>query len=53
MTIYIRVPPSLKTAIEYAAASSGQSINTWMMRAAEAQLKKDQEYGITDSNHIQ
>jgi len=38
--IYIRVPPSLKAAVEQAANEAGQSLNTWMMRAAEDQLKK-------------
>jgi len=43
MIIYVRVPPMLKTAVERAAEASGQSVNTWMMRAAEAQLYKSKE----------
>ena len=40
MTIYVRLPPTLKAAIEHAAAQAGQSVNTWMMRAAEEKLRE-------------
>ncbi|HZY77575.1 MAG TPA: hypothetical protein VFE40_14750, partial [Jatrophihabitantaceae bacterium] len=33
-----RLPESLKTDVEQAAAAAGVSVNTWLVRAAEAAL---------------
>src|SRR5215469_14823532 len=35
MTIYFRLPPSLKVRIEASAREAGLSINAWMLRCAE------------------
>jgi hypothetical protein len=38
-TVYMRVPATLKDALEKAAKSDGVSVNAWMMRCAGSCLK--------------
>jgi hypothetical protein len=38
-TVYVRVPPSLKRAIDQAASKASLSVNTWAMQCLERCLK--------------
>lgn len=45
--ISLRLPDSLKTQVDEAAAAEGVSVNTWLIRAAQAALSPQSGIDIT------